>query len=426
MTKIKKSFAGEPMKADAKADIALINKYSLRELSPDEVFVFNVNLCDDQVDRQLESFSPACLRKLEKLFIGKPLIQDHEWSANNQQGRIYKTQTVRDGNVTRLRASIYMLRSPGSEETIRLVEAGILREVSIGVSVKHCTCSVCGEVLHYDYRAGNRACENGHVLGEKHDGELIHGVLDDPADAFEVSLVAVPAQRQAGITKGMNTPVLSPEESAARKALFETAHGIHISDDVWSAICSNSLSAKAVAEAEIEKKSKGGILPDAPNEDHRYGSEKYALLPLSAIDKDSYRECMTALGFARKDLSLPPITIRYFIPISRLSEYGLCEHDVKTFEHSPLLLGTIDKTAYDRIYIRHTGNHAQMQKAVLHETYHVMQFSKVGAFQVNAMEKSAYEYGENAFLRLFKLSRQDAEKYLIDELTDYPQEQEKK
>ena len=39
---IKKSFSGEPMKADAKRDIALINQHTIRELRPEEVKCFSV------------------------------------------------------------------------------------------------------------------------------------------------------------------------------------------------------------------------------------------------------------------------------------------------------------------------------------------------------------------------------------------------
>ena len=136
MNEIKKSFAGEPMKANAEKDICLINKYTLRELSPDEVFCFNVNLCDTQIDRDNEAFSVNALRGLAKLFVGKPLIQDHKPSASNRMGRIYATETVKDGDVTRLRASIYMPRTSSTEETINLIEAGVLREVSVGFGIK--------------------------------------------------------------------------------------------------------------------------------------------------------------------------------------------------------------------------------------------------------------------------------------------------
>ena len=78
---IRKSFSGGPMKADAVADIDLINRYTLKELKPEEVFAFNINLCDDQPDRDDERFSLQSLRRLASLFPGKPLIQDHEWSA---------------------------------------------------------------------------------------------------------------------------------------------------------------------------------------------------------------------------------------------------------------------------------------------------------------------------------------------------------
>ena len=39
---IRKSFSGAPIKADAKADIDLINRYTLKDLKPEKVFAFRM------------------------------------------------------------------------------------------------------------------------------------------------------------------------------------------------------------------------------------------------------------------------------------------------------------------------------------------------------------------------------------------------
>ena len=38
-------------------DLKLINKYALRPLKKEEVFVFSVILCDNDIDRDFERFS---------------------------------------------------------------------------------------------------------------------------------------------------------------------------------------------------------------------------------------------------------------------------------------------------------------------------------------------------------------------------------
>lgn len=80
-----------------------------------------------------------------------------------------------------------------NEELIEEIKAGIIKEVSVGCAVKSCICSVCGKEL------GKSECS--HVRGGIYDGRLCYGELQNPTDAYEWSFVAVPAQKNAGITK---------------------------------------------------------------------------------------------------------------------------------------------------------------------------------------------------------------------------------
>ena len=70
-------------------ELGLINAYTRRELSADEVYVFSVVLCDNDVDRDGERFTVESLFELEKLFVGKTGIFDHNPSAKNQTARIF-------------------------------------------------------------------------------------------------------------------------------------------------------------------------------------------------------------------------------------------------------------------------------------------------------------------------------------------------
>ena len=58
-----------------------INALAKAELKEDQVYVFSLRLCDDQVDRDFERFDTAALPGLAKLFIGKTGIVDHKWSS---------------------------------------------------------------------------------------------------------------------------------------------------------------------------------------------------------------------------------------------------------------------------------------------------------------------------------------------------------
>ena len=163
------------------------------KLTAEDVYVFSVRLCDDQIDRDLERFDTASLSALAKLFIGKTGIIDHRWSSDNQVARIFQTQVVKEAGVSYIKAWAYIRRGGQNEEIIADIEAGIKKEVSIGCSMGRSVCSVCGS----DYGT----C--GHRKGESYDGQVCCAILQEPMDAYEFSFVAVPAQREAGVMKGM-------------------------------------------------------------------------------------------------------------------------------------------------------------------------------------------------------------------------------
>ena len=57
---------------------------SRRALSAEEVYVFSVTLCDNEVDRDFERFSIPALQGLAPLFLGKSGIFDHDRKASGQ------------------------------------------------------------------------------------------------------------------------------------------------------------------------------------------------------------------------------------------------------------------------------------------------------------------------------------------------------
>ena len=91
-------------------ELALINAQALRELHAEEVFTFRLAACDNQIDRDCERFSEATLEQLSKLYIGKPVLRDHNWSAETQTARVYDAQVADEGEVKRLVLSCYMVR----------------------------------------------------------------------------------------------------------------------------------------------------------------------------------------------------------------------------------------------------------------------------------------------------------------------------
>lgn len=182
-------------------DLELINTYTRNPISADEVYCFNLTLCDNEVDRDFERFSLEALWELCELFPGRTGICDHNMSSKNQMARIFKTwleenkskKTSVGENYTALRAKAYMLRTKENEELISQIEGGIKKEVSIGCSMKSLTCSICGKDM--------KSHECKHTKGKRYGKKLCHGILSNANDAYEWSFVAVPAQKNAGVTK---------------------------------------------------------------------------------------------------------------------------------------------------------------------------------------------------------------------------------
>lgn len=209
MDRIDKLKSISTIPADAEADIALINQYSVKELTSQDVFCFSVILCDNEVDRDNERFTNESLDKLASMYLGKSFLFDHRWSTEKQVARLYRTfveqlseKTVMGETKKVLRASAYMLRTKETEELIKAIEGGIKKEVSVGCQMGNCKCSICGTKFKLNWETWKYLCENHHFKGDKYDGKLCVGDLVDPIDAYEVSFVAVPAQRGAGVTKG--------------------------------------------------------------------------------------------------------------------------------------------------------------------------------------------------------------------------------
>lgn len=200
VTKAASLAAGEATEEDMKA----INKYALTPLKAEDVFTFKAVLCDNELDRDFERFSLKALQELQKLFLGKTVIKDHVHSAENQVARIYRTElqqgskTLKSGELyTQLVAHCYMVKTASNADLIAEIKGGIKKEGSVGFAASGCICSICG--------TDNAKTYCRHWPGRSYDKEggaqVCTFTLSGARDAYEFSLVAVPAQRAAGATK---------------------------------------------------------------------------------------------------------------------------------------------------------------------------------------------------------------------------------
>lgn len=186
------------------AELKAINKFTLEPLKAEDVFTFKAVLCDNEVDRAHEKFTLKALQDFQKLFVGKTVIKDHDRCADNQVARIYATEllqgtkTTKAGEAyTQLVAHCYMVKTASNADLIAEIKAGIKKEGSVGCAVSHVYCSICGTDNAKSY------CR--HWPGKSYDKEggaqVCTFALDGGRDAYEFSLVAVPAQKAAGVSK---------------------------------------------------------------------------------------------------------------------------------------------------------------------------------------------------------------------------------
>jgi len=185
-------------------DLSLINQYTRKSLTADDVYTMKLTLCDNEIDRQFDQFTPEALKTLSELFIGKTVILDHVWSVKGQTARIYSAQVEATGQnnslgqpYMRLIAMAYMLNNETNAPIIEALDGGILKEGSSGFSNAKDTCSICGN----DFYSSECPHMRGRVYTETGVSKTCFVILDDITDAYEFSLVAVPAQTRAGITK---------------------------------------------------------------------------------------------------------------------------------------------------------------------------------------------------------------------------------
>ncbi len=219
-------------------DFDKIRQFTRKEFTADELYIFSLILCNNDIDRDYEKFSVSALYELAKLFVGKTGIRDHSMKAADQTARIFDTwveklpnrKTADGEDFYVLRAKAYMVRSEENKSLITEIEAGIKKEVSVSCSMALSTCSVCGKSRK------NSGCS--HINGRKYGGKTCFSILSNAADAYEWSFVAVPAQREAGVTKSFNIEKGDSDMTDIKKCLSTEDEQIVLSNKQAKEICS--------------------------------------------------------------------------------------------------------------------------------------------------------------------------------------------
>lgn len=194
---LKKNISGRvgvSTKSVPEGDLPIINSLTRREFTADQLYTFPVVCCDTRIDRDGDKFTKESLDQMAGMAKGVTVIFDHYWTAQGQTARLYKAEVrqAADGEYE-LVAWAYMPINEKTQSIVDAIDAGILKEVSVGFSYSDLKCSICGN----SYFGG----ECNHYRGREYDGRIAFTYITGVKEWYELSFVAVPAQPRAGVEK---------------------------------------------------------------------------------------------------------------------------------------------------------------------------------------------------------------------------------
>ncbi len=213
--------AGAP--GDDKGRMEAINRFALRPLAEEEVAVFTLDLCNNEVDRHYSRFPEEELERINRMTPGRPLMERHDLSGSLPRGTFFRSRLHREDRRVSVRPEVYVLRAPGNRDFILNIEGGVYRETSIGFSFRRPECSVCGKDL--------RTC--AHVPGRRYGDKVCHFVMRDVLEVLEGSVVPAGSQGTRFIAQQREEARAFP--AAATEALSRARALFHRPIALWSA-----------------------------------------------------------------------------------------------------------------------------------------------------------------------------------------------
>jgi hypothetical protein len=187
------------------AELARIRPYALEPLEESELYVRQVRLANDAVDRTWERLPRAYLERFAATLPGKPLLLGHDHQETPTglwfQAEVRPAAAGEPGEWV-LEASFYMRKTAANEEIRRQIDAGVVRYASIGFRYDLLVCDLCGGATPRPGAAGG--CD--HWPGRVYDGQVAtYSYGGDPArvEAHEGSLVYLGAQYGAELVKAV-------------------------------------------------------------------------------------------------------------------------------------------------------------------------------------------------------------------------------
>jgi hypothetical protein len=185
---------------------AEVSRFALRPLAPEEFTVFTLDLCHNQVDRHHSRFPDDELEAINRMVVGRPLMERHDLRGTLPRGVFFRSRLHTAGDRRSVRPDVYVLRTEANRDFILNIEGGVYRETSIGFAFRTPECSVCGEDL--------RTCD--HLPGRGYGGETCHYIMRGVLEVIEGSVVASGSQGTGFVGAARHALPLHEALAAAR------------------------------------------------------------------------------------------------------------------------------------------------------------------------------------------------------------------
>ncbi|HDP34134.1 MAG TPA: hypothetical protein ENN29_03375 [Candidatus Hydrogenedentes bacterium] len=176
--------------------MAAVNRFALRPLCADEVAVFTLDLCNNQVDKHFSRFPDEELERINRLTPGRPLMERHDLRGSLPRGTFFRSRLHSEHDCVSVRPEVYVLRASDNRDFILNIEGGVYRETSIGFSFRTPECAVCGKDL--------RTC--AHIPGRSYGDALCHFIMRDVLEVIEGSVVPAGSQGTRFVAQQRATP----------------------------------------------------------------------------------------------------------------------------------------------------------------------------------------------------------------------------
>jgi hypothetical protein len=206
--------------------LAQIRPFFLRDFEPEGIYIRQMMLANDQVDRSGERFDTGYLQRFAETIIGKSVLVGHDYG-NAPIGRFFDASVERDEQGWQWVAPwFYMPVSAGNELERDNIDAGVWSYVSIGAAVDYggLICDICHAPYYYWLANDESAPQCPHIVGEAYDGTVCTATWTaersnmNRVEAVEGSIVYLGCQYEAAVSKSATQ---SDEARTAKLALVD-------------------------------------------------------------------------------------------------------------------------------------------------------------------------------------------------------------